>query len=221
MPVIGVVMMVIKKPAEIAEVIRRLEAEYPDSEIALGFSNPLELLVATILSAQCTDGMVNRVTATLFSKYRTAGDYAAASPDGFEQEIRATGFYRNKAKHIIAAARLIETSFGGSVPRTMAELVTLPGVARKTANIVLYNAYGVVKGIAVDTHVRRLSGRLGLTRNSNPDKIEQDLMKLVPEARWGSFPYLLIEHGRAVCVARKPRCPICRLNDICPSAFKV
>lgn len=218
---IGVVMMVIEKPAEIAEVIRRLEAEYPDAEIALGFANPLELLVATILSAQCTDGMVNRVTATLFAKYRTVADYAAASPDRFEQEIRPTGFYRNKTKHIIAAARLIETSFGGSVPRTMAELVTLPGVARKTANIVLYNAYGIIEGIAVDTHVKRLSGRLGLTRNSNPDKIEQDLMKLVPEAGWGSFSYLLIEHGRAVCVARKPKCRICLLNDICPSAFVV
>lgn len=218
---IGVVMMVIKKTAEIAEVIRRLEAEYPDAEIALGFANPLELLVATILSAQCTDGMVNKVTATLFAKYRTAGDYAAASPGRFEQEIRPTGFYRNKTKHIIAAARLIETSFGGSVPRTMAELVALPGVARKTANIVLYNAYGIIEGIAVDTHVKRLSGRLGLTRNSNPDKIEQDLMKLVPEAGWGSFSYLLIEHGRAVCVARKPKCRICLLNDSCPSAFKV
>ncbi len=218
---IGAVMMVIKKTAEIAEVIRRLEAEYPDAEIALGFSNPLELLVATILSAQCTDVMVNRVTATLFSKYRTVADYAAAIPGRFEQEIRPTGFYRNKTKHIIAAARLIETSFEGIVPKTMAELVTLPGVARKTANIVLYNAYGIIDGIAVDTHVKRLAGRLGLTRNSNPDKIEQDLMKLVPEARWGSFSYLLIEHGRAVCVARKPKCRICLLNDICPSAFKV
>lgn len=218
---IGVVMMVIEKPAEIAEVIRRLEAEYPDAEIALGFANPLELLVATILSAQCTDGMVNRVTATLFAKYRTVADYAAARPGRFEQEIRPTGFYRNKTKHIIAAARLIETSFGGSVPRTMAELVALPGVARKTANIVLYNAYGIIEGIAVDTHVKRLSGRLGLTRNSNPDKIEQDLMKQVPEAGWGSFSYLLIEHGRAVCVARKPKCRICLLNDICPSSFVV
>ncbi len=208
-------------PAEIGEAIRRLEGEYPAARIALDFSNPLELLVATILSAQCTDGMVNRVTRTLFSRYRTVADYATADLNRFEQEIKPTGFYRNKARNIINAAKLIEANFGGMVPRTMAELITLPGVARKTANIVLYNGYGVIEGIAVDTHVKRLSGRLGLTPNSNPDRIEQDLMKQVPRTKWGSFPYLLIEHGRAICVARKPRCSICRLNDICPSAFKV
>ncbi len=203
-----------------AEVIRRLEAEYPDARIALNYSNPLELLVATILSAQCTDEMVNRVTSTLFPRYPTTDDYAAANLERFEQEIRPTGFYRNKAKNIINTAKTIIANFGGSVPQTMAELITLPGVARKTANIVLYNAYGVIEGIAVDTHVKRVSRRLGLTQNTDPDKIEKDLMKKVPRAKWGSFPYLLIEHGRAVCTARKSKYEICILNDICPSACK-
>jgi endonuclease-3 len=206
--------------AKAGEVIRRLEAEYPDARIALNYSNPLELLVATILSAQCTDEMVNKVTSSLFARYPTTDDYANANLERFEQEIRPTGFYRNKAKNIINAAREIKARFGGSVPQTMAELITLPGVARKTANIVLYNAYGVIDGIAVDTHVKRVSKRLGLTQNTDPEKIEKDLMKQVPRAKWGKFPYLLIEHGRAVCIARKPRCEICILSDICPSAFK-
>jgi endonuclease-3 len=210
-----------KSPVEAFTAIKRLETEYPDARIALSFSNPLELLVATILSAQCTDEMVNRVTSGLFTKYRASRDYASASPEQFEQEIRSTGFYRNKAKHIIAAAKSIAANFNGNVPRTMAELTTLPGVARKTANIVLYNAYGVIDGIAVDTHVRRVSRRLGLTRQKDPDEIEKDLMEQVPRDRWGSFPYLLIEHGRAVCTARKPKCHVCLLNDICPSAFLV
>ncbi len=209
------------KPAEATEVISRLEAEYPGARIALRYSNSLELLVATMLSAQCTDEMVNKVTSGLFARYRTARDYASASLEEFEQEIKPTGFYHNKARNVIAAAKSIVADFGGEVPRTMAELVTLPGVARKTANIVLYNGYGVIEGIAVDTHVRRVSGRLGLTRENDPEKIEKDLMKQVPKARWGSFPYLLIDHGRAVCTARKPKCGACLLNDICPSAFKV
>jgi endonuclease-3 len=202
------------------EIIRRLEEEYPDVRIALNYSNPLELLIATILSAQCTDKTVNRVTDELFTRYKTTDDYAGASQERFEQEIRSAGFYRNKAKNIINAAKKIKADYGSSVPKTMAELITLPGVARKTANIVLYNAYGVIAGIAVDTHVRRVSGRLGMTQNTDPDKIEKDLMKTVPRAKWGSFPYLLIEHGRAVCTARKPKHGICILNDICPSAFK-
>jgi len=208
------------RPAGTAKIIRRLELEYPDARIALNYSNPLELLVATILSAQCTDEMVNKVTSSLFPKYPTTDDYANANLERFEQEIRATGFYRNKAKNIIDAAKVIIANFGGSVPQTMAELMTLPGVARKTANIVLYNAYGVIEGIAVDTHVKRVSRRLGLTQNTDPDKIEKDLMNKVPKAKWGKFPYLLIEHGRAVCTARKPKYEICILNDICPSAFK-
>lgn len=202
------------------KIIRRLEAEYPDAKIALNYSNPLELLIATILSAQCTDEMVNKVTSNLFPKYLTTDDYANANLERFEQEIRSTGFYRNKAKNIIDAAKILVADFGGSVPQTMAELVTLPGVARKTANIVLYNAYGVIEGIAVDTHVKRVSKRLGFTQDTDPEKIEADLMKKVPRIKWGKFPYLLIEHGRAVCTARKPKYEVCFLNDICPSAFK-
>ncbi len=210
-----------KLPTQADEVIKRLERQYPGAHIALRFSSPLELLVATVLSAQCTDERVNEVTAGLFNKYRTAADYARANPEQFEQEIKTTGFYRNKARNIISAARLMVARFNGQVPRTMAELTSLPGVARKTANIVLYNSYGVNEGIAVYTHVRRLSQRLGLSRNSDPEKIEQDLIKQVPKDGWGQFSYLLIDHGRAICVARKPRCGECLLNDICPSAFKV
>jgi endonuclease-3 len=206
------------KPAGTAQVIGRLEKEYPDARIALSYSNPLELLVATVLSAQCTDEIVNRVTSNLFTSYHTVEDYAHANLERFEQEVRSTGFYRIKARNIINAAKLIVANFGGSVPKTMAELITLPGVARKTANIVLYNAYGVIEGIAVDTHVRRVSRRLGLTSSSDPVKVERDLMKKVPKAKWGSFPYLLIEHGRAVCTARHPKYEICLLSDICPSA---
>jgi len=204
----------------IAEIIRRLEEEYLDAKIALGFSNPLELLIATILSAQCTDEMVNKVTLNLFSKYKTIDDYAGANPESFEQDIRSTGFYRNKSKNIINSSKKIKADFGGKVPRTMPGLIKLPGVARKTANIVLFNAYGIIEGIAVDTHVRRVSNRLGMTRQSDPDKIEKDLMKEVPKVKWGEFSYLLIEHGRAICAARKPKCEICMLKDICPSAFK-
>jgi endonuclease-3 len=206
------------KTVRCVEVIKRLEEEYPDAAIALNYSNPLELLVATILSAQCTDEIVNKVTSNLFPRYKTTDDYANANLERFEQEIRSAGFYRNKAKNIINSAKRMNTDYGGSVPRSMAELTILPGVARKTANIVLYNAYDIIAGIAVDTHVRRISRRLGITHNSDPDKIEKDLMKKVPKAKWGLFSYLLIEHGRAVCTARKPKYEICILNDICPSA---
>ncbi len=204
-----------------AQVLDILQKGYPDARVTLNFQNPLQLLMATILAAQCTDERVNLVTKDLFKKYRTAADFAKADLHTLEEEIRPTGFYHNKAKNIMGAAKIIVAKFGGKVPATMAELVTLPGVARKTANIVLYNAYGVIDGIAVDTHVRRLSQRLGLTKNEDPEKIEQDLMKLVPRAEWGHFSYLLIDHGRAICTAQKPLCAECVLNDICPSAFKV
>jgi endonuclease-3 len=201
-----------------SEIIRRLSVAYPNARIALKYSNPLELLVAVILSAQCTDQVVNRITAPLFKKYTSVEDYASVEVAEFETDIKSAGFYRNKAKNIIATANLIKEKFGGKVPSTMAELITLPGVARKTANIVLYNAYGITDGIAVDTHVARLSQRLGLSANKDPVKIEKDLMQIIPQKIWGSFSYLLIEHGRAVCIARKPKCKICTLNDICPSA---
>jgi len=208
------------QPVDAAEVIRRLEGEYPDARIALDYSNSLELLVAVILSAQCTDEMVNRVTPALFARYRTAEDYAGAGKEQLEREIKPTGFFRSKAKNIIGAAIKMVADYEGTVPQTMAELTTLPGVGRKTANIVLYNAFGIVEGIAVDTHVKRLSGRIGFTRNSDPDKIEEDLMEQIPRAIWGHFSYLLIEHGRAVCIARKPKCGTCLLNDICRWTLK-
>jgi endonuclease-3 len=195
-----------------------LKAEYPDARTELDWSNPLELLVATILSAQTTDVQVNRVTESLFSKYRTAEDYADSTPDELEEDIRPTGFYRNKARSLRAMASALVEEHGGEVPRTMSELVALPGVGRKTANVVLGNAFGTNEGIVVDTHVRRVSGRLGLTESSDPVKIEQELMGLVPEGDWTSFSHLLILHGRRTCKARKPDCPNCILNDICPSA---
>ena len=180
----------------------------------------MELLVATILSAQSTDERVNIVTKSLFKKYNKPKDYAKADIKELEQDIRSTGFYHNKAKHIQESSRIIEEKYGGKVPKTMEELVELPGVARKTANIVLYNAFEITSGIAVDTHVRRLSNRLGLTENDNPDKIEQDLMKLIPKDQWMHFTDLLIFHGRRVCAAKKPNCAGCVLNKICPCAFE-
>ena len=200
------------------EIIRRLEKEYPGRGTALDYSNPLELLVATILSAQSTDRQINKITPALFKKYPAAQNYAEADPEELEADIRSSGFYRNKAKNIRAAAKKIVEEFGGGVPRTMEELLTLPGVARKTANIVLNDGFGVVAGIAVDTHVKRLAGRLGLSEETNPDRIERDLMALIPEKDWGLVNYLLISHGRAVCAARKPLCERCSLADLCPSA---
>jgi endonuclease-3 len=195
-----------------------LKAEYPDARTELDWSNPLELLVATILSAQTTDVQVNRVTESLFSKYRTAKDYADSSPDELEADIRPTGFYRNKARSLRGMASALVEEHGGEVPRTMSELVALPGVGRKTANVVLGNAFGTNEGIVVDTHVRRVSNRLGLTESQDPVKIEQDLMEVVPEEDWTAFSHLLILHGRRTCKSRKPDCPNCTLNDICPSA---
>ena len=210
----------LEKTERLMKIIGVLEAEYPKAKTALHYSSPLEILVATILSAQCTDKRVNIVTKSLFKKYRTVKDYANADLAELEQDIRSTGFYRNKAKNIKNAARMLVETFGSQVPQTMEELIELPGVARKTANIVLSNAYGVIVGIAVDTHVHRLSKRLGLTENTNPNKIEKDLMQMVPKSHWKSITNLLISHGRAVCAARKPRCDVCSLNKICPSAFK-
>jgi endonuclease-3 len=204
--------------APASEVTARLKTEYPDARTELVWSNPLELLVATILSAQTTDVQVNRVTEKLFTKYRTAEDYADSSLDELEENIRPTGFYRNKARSLRGMVRALVEEHGGEVPSTMSELVALPGVGRKTANVVLGNAFGINEGIVVDTHVRRVSDRLGLTEGSDPAKIEQELMRLVPEGDWTIFSHLLILHGRRTCKARKPDCPNCILNDICPSA---
>jgi endonuclease III len=199
-------------------IIKRLTRAYPDAKVALHFSNPLEMLVATILSAQSTDVGVNRVTETLFKKYRTPEDYLAVPEQELAADIHATGFFNQKARAIRGACRRIVEEYGGRVPDTMEELVTLPGVARKTANIVLGNAHGKVEGIAVDTHVRRVSQRLGFTEQKDPDKIEQDLMRVIPRKAWFTFTYVLIEHGRAVCKAPTPRCEVCPVNDLCPSS---
>jgi len=201
----------------IDKILTLLKREYSNAKIALSHSNPLEILVATVLSAQCTDERVNMVTKSLFKKYKKVEDYAKADLKTFEQEIRSTGFYHNKAKNIISAAQKILKDFDGKVPDSMDKLMHLPGVARKTANIVLFNGFGKVEGIAVDTHVRRLSQRLGLTKNEDPNKIEQDLMKLLDSKEWGKFSYLLIDHGRKICDARKPKCLECILQKLCPS----
>ena len=206
---------------QVITIIGLLEKNYPNAKTALKYTNPLEILVATILSAQCTDKRVNIVTKSLFKKYRTVEDYANADLDELEELVRSTGFYRNKAKNIKKSGQIIVESYNSQVPRTMSELIELPGVARKTANIVLSNAYGIIAGIAVDTHVRRLSKRLGLTANINPNKIEKDLMESVPKSHWKRITDLLIFHGRKVCTARKPKCNLCSLNHICPSALKV
>jgi endonuclease-3 len=199
------------------KIIQLLKKEYPQPKTALAYSNPLEILVATILSAQCTDKRVNIVTQPLFKKYRTVQDYAKANLKAFENEIRSTGFYRNKAKNIINAAKKIVSDFGGKVPDTMQGLITLPGVARKTANIVLISGFGKTEGIAVDTHARRLSQRLGLSKSDDPVKIEQDLMQLMPKKEWGIVNFLLVDHGRAICAAKKPLHDKCVLYDLCPS----
>jgi endonuclease-3 len=199
-------------------IIRKLERAYPDARVALNFTNPLECLIATILSAQCTDEKVNEVTATLFKKYRSAADYLAVPEDELKEDIRPTGFFNQKATSIRAACERIVEAYGGEVPDTMEDLITLRGVARKTANIVLGNAFGKVEGIAVDTHVRRLANRLGFSEHSDADKIEQDLMRLVPRKKWFSFSYQLIDHGRAICRAKKPLCPECPVEPLCPAS---
>ena len=205
----------------IKPIIRLLRKRYPQVRTALEFANPLQILVATILAAQCTDERVNKVTPELFRKYPTAAAFARADRAELEAEIRSTGFFRNKAKNIIGAARRIDEVYGAVVPNAMAELLTLPGVARKTANIVLSAGYGKAEGIAVDTHAGRLSRRLGLSKHEDPVKVERDLMALVPEADWLDFNFLLVEHGRALCQARRPMCPACFLRKLCPSAVKL
>ncbi len=199
-------------------IIARLKREFPEAKCALDHASPLELLVATILSAQCTDARVNMVTPALFAKYRTATDYAAADPEVLQREIQSTGFFRNKTKSILGMAQALEERHDGRVPDTMEALVALPGVGRKTANVVLGNAFGKNEGIVVDTHVGRISGLLKLTQQTNPEKIEHDLMELVPRRDWTIFSHLLILHGRKTCIARRPKCESCRINDLCPSS---
>lgn len=200
------------------EILDRLGRAYPKADISLEFGSEVQLLVAVVLSAQCTDAMVNRVTARLFAKYRTVDDFANADLRTLEREIRSTGFYRNKAKNLRAAARTLRDRFGGRLPDTMEELLALPGVGRKTANVLLWNAFRKNEGIAVDTHVARLSRLLRLTRHGDPARIERDLVALAPRKDWGRLTHLFIGHGRAVCIARRPRCERCVLNDLCPSA---
>ena len=207
-------------PKRVAAILARLDAAYPNATCELNFENPLQLLIATILSAQCTDVRVNQVTQELFKKYKKSEDFAYASSAELEKEIRPTGFFRNKTKSIMGAGKALVENFGGVVPRTMEEILTLPGVARKTGNVVLGTAHGIASGVVVDTHVIRLSQRLDLTRNDDPKKIEQDLMKIIPQDKWIKFSHQLIWHGRRVCAARKPKCAECNLETLCYSKDK-
>jgi endonuclease-3 len=200
------------------QLLRRLRKTYPDAQCALNHTNPLELLIATMLSAQCTDERVNIVTADLFRKYRTAEDYVNVGRAELERDIHSTGFFRNKAKNIQGACHIISERYQGRVPETMEELLALPGVARKTANVVLGNAFGIASGVVVDTHVSRLAQRLGLTNKEQPEKIEQDLIAMTPKKDWIDLSHLLIAHGRAICQARKPNCAACPLESLCPSS---
>ena len=212
--------MINLEPKErVQKIIELLEQQYPKAKTALTYTTPLEMLIATMLSAQTTDVRVNLVTQRLFKKYHTAQDYANANLKELEIDIHSTGFYHNKAKNLKASCQILVEKFDGQVPKTMTELLELPGVARKTANVVLYNSYDITAGIAVDTHVIRLSKRLGLTKHKDQDKIEKDLMTLTPKEKWMKLTDLLIFHGRQVCMAKNPRCEICVLNKICPSAF--
>ena len=206
---------------QIQAVIEELRKLYPQARYELNFTTSLELLVATILAAQCTDERVNAVTVQLFAKYRSASDYANADQEELEQDVKSTGFYRNKARTVRAACQYLVDHYNGEVPDSIAELVKVPGVARKTANVVLVNAFGVVEGFIVDTHVGRIARRLGWTSHEDATKAEQDLMRLVPQAEWSSLPHRIIYHGRATCVARKPRCSECVLVSLCPSASTV
>jgi endonuclease-3 len=204
-----------ERQARIQEILRRLDHMYPGATCALHHRNPFELLIATILSAQCTDKRVNEVTPGLFEKYPTPVDFAAARQEVLANDIRSTGFFNNKAKSIIGAAKKVVNDFGGEVPRTMEEMLTIPGAARKTANVVLGTAYGIASGVVVDTHVQRISARLDLTKASDPVKIEQDLIKIIPKDRWVLFSHQIILHGRALCVARNPKCAECELQPLC------
>jgi endonuclease-3 len=208
------------KIARTKKIIAGLEKAYPTAHCELNFSNPLELLIATILSAQCTDKRVNEVTPGLFAKYPTPQDFAAVRPEVLAEDIRSTGFFNNKSKSIVGAAKRLVAEFGGQVPRTMEEMLSIPGAARKTANVVLGTAYGLAEGVVVDTHVQRISLRLDLTRHTEPVKIEQDLMKIVPREKWILFSHQIILHGRSLCVARKPKCAECKLNSLCYSKDK-
>ncbi len=201
------------------QILNLLKSHYPKAKICLNYSNNWELLAAVILSAQCTDERVNKITKKLFQKYKSIDDYANANLPVLEQDIKSAGFYRNKAKNIKNAAKIIIENFQKKVPNNMDDLLKIPGVARKTANIILGNAYGIFSGIAVDTHVKRLSYRLGLTKNKNPIKIEKDLMKLFDQKDWFKLTYLLIEHGRNICQAKKAKCNLCFINKLCPSAY--
>jgi endonuclease III len=207
-----------QKRTRTGKLIERLKAAYPDARCSLHYANPLQLLVATVLSAQCTDARVNLVTKSLFKKYRTASDYAAAPAGALEEDIKSTGFYRHKAKALGACCAELLARYGGEVPADMAALVQLPGIGRKTANVILGNAFDMAEGIVVDTHVRRLAGRLALTKQSDPDKIEQELLQVVPRQDWIAFGHLLILHGRRICSARAPRCSVCPVHDLCPAA---
>jgi endonuclease-3 len=200
------------------EIFRRLSAEYPDAKCALDHRNPYELLVATILSAQCTDKRVNMVTPALFAKYPNAESLSVANPEELQEMIKSTGFFRNKTKSLLGMASAVSQGHGGAIPKTMDELVKLPGVGRKTANVVLGNAFGLEEGVVVDTHVSRLSQRLALSRETDPVKIEQDLMTLFPRTQWTMLSHLLITHGREICDARRPLCEQCVVNDLCPSS---
>lgn len=200
------------------EIMRRLRKAHPKGTVALNFSNPLELLVGTILSAQCTDERVNQVTETLFRKYRSAEDYLRVPESELAADIKPTGFFNQKARSVRGTCRKLVEEFGGEVPRTMEELTSLPGVARKTANVVLGNAFGIVEGIAVDTHVRRLSQRFGFSASDDPVVIERDLMALFPKRDWFDLTYRIVDHGRRICVARKPKCAECTLSDLCPAS---
>lgn len=204
----------------VAAILARLDEAYPAATCALRHDSPFQLLISTILSAQCTDERVNQVTQTLFPKYPTPKHFAYANPKELEQDIRPTGFFRNKTKSIMGASKKIMEEFGGNVPQTMEQLLTLPGVARKTANVVLGSAFGIASGVVVDTHVLRLAGRLDLSANTDPKKIEQDLMQIIPQDRWILFSHQLIWHGRRVCQARKPRCAECTLERLCFSKDK-
>lgn len=208
------------KPERVRAILQKLDEAYPNVTCALEHKNAFQLLIATILSAQCTDERVNMVTKTLFAKYPTPKDFAYANPSELEQDIRPTGFFRNKTKSVMGASKKIVEEFGGEVPRTMDQLLTLPGVARKTANVVLGTAYGIADGVVVDTHVTRLSNRLDLSRNTDAKKIEQDLMKVIPHDKWILFSHQLIWHGRRVCQARKPKCVECNLEKLCYSKDK-
>jgi endonuclease III len=207
----------VQKRRRARKLIERLKAAHPDARCSLNYSNPLELLVATMLSAQCTDDRVNMVTKSLFKKYQTASDYAGAPPGALEDAIKSTGFYRNKAKALRACCATLLAQHGGEVPADMAALVQLAGVGRKTANVILGNAYEIAAGIVVDTHVRRLAGRLGLTQHIDPDKIELDLLQVVPRQDWIGIGHVLILHGRRICSARAPKCAICPVKDLCPA----